>query len=657
MARSYVEYTASGGSEDLSVSFTTTTTQYPYGYISRSHVKVALDGVDASFTWVNDGTVRVTTVAGQTVRIYRDTPYAPLVDFSSGSNVLKSDLNKAATQAEFKAEELRDHLERCLQVDDFTDGYNADMDIPDPAALSYVRRNAANTAWELVASDPSIPVGSSVITHSSVANAKADTSLVVGMYVATTGYYSAGDGGGASYVVVAGGTGTDDGGEYHDTAGGLQLRLVHKGDVNVRWWGAKGDNSTNDTAAIQAAIDAITTDGGRVFVPEGIYRHTGIDVPSNVSIVGEGPKSSILRLTSGTANGITLSGTGRVITIASLKLDCLTSSSGAGIYSAPATAVTDLDVYNYEIEGYLKGLYIPFGLQIRLGMGRLIGQGTATAGGIGVQFGDLDVAGTIVNVAWVDGCYCSTFETSYNMDGSIHNIHNSISEAATYGIDCGSRLTVIGCWVQATTHLYSTKAGGYPITSIGCYHLNGASAEQDDVSGMVDLGTPEDLGVYNKCDIKSAGKSARFRFATSAARGVQVGSGDVSIWESGGSMRVSAAARPLEVDRLTAGAVSLFAMRQNGSAIGGFGVDGSGQITALGSGFSAAAAAWDNSQNFQAGAGALGTTATDGFLYIPSCAGVPTGTPTTKTGFVPIVADSTNNKLYIYSGGSWVALN
>lgn len=54
---------------------------------------------------------------------------------------------------------------------------------------------------------------------------------------------------------------------------------------------------------------------------------------------------------------------------------------------------------------------------------------------------------------------------------------------------------------------------------------------------------------------------------------------------------------------------------------------------------------------------ALATNATDGFLYVPSCAGAPTGVPTAITGKIPIVADSTNNKLYIYSGGAWVALN
>jgi hypothetical protein len=53
------------------------------------------------------------------------------------------------------------------------------------------------------------------------------------------------------------------------------------------------------------------------------------------------------------------------------------------------------------------------------------------------------------------------------------------------------------------------------------------------------------------------------------------------------------------------------------------------------------------------GTAALATTATDGFLYVPTCAGTPTGTPTTQTGTAPIVINTTNNKLYFYSGGAW----
>jgi hypothetical protein len=61
---------------------------------------------------------------------------------------------------------------------------------------------------------------------------------------------------------------------------------------------------------------------------------------------------------------------------------------------------------------------------------------------------------------------------------------------------------------------------------------------------------------------------------------------------------------------------------------------------------------WDNLGNVAMGIpGAIATNATDGFLYIPTCAGTPTGVPTTFTGKVAMIFDTTNNKLYIYDGG------
>lgn len=49
---------------------------------------------------------------------------------------------------------------------------------------------------------------------------------------------------------------------------------------------------------------------------------------------------------------------------------------------------------------------------------------------------------------------------------------------------------------------------------------------------------------------------------------------------------------------------------------------------------------------------AIATNASDGFLYIASGAGPPTGTPTTFTGRVPLYYDSTNDQLYIFRA-SW----
>lgn len=55
------------------------------------------------------------------------------------------------------------------------------------------------------------------------------------------------------------------------------------------------------------------------------------------------------------------------------------------------------------------------------------------------------------------------------------------------------------------------------------------------------------------------------------------------------------------------------------------------------------------------GLSALSTTATDGDLYIPTCAGTPTGVPTAYTGKVALRFDTTNNKLWVYDGG-WIGV-
>ncbi len=63
----------------------------------------------------------------------------------------------------------------------------------------------------------------------------------------------------------------------------------------------------------------------------------------------------------------------------------------------------------------------------------------------------------------------------------------------------------------------------------------------------------------------------------------------------------------------------------------------------------------DANNNVIIGSGALATSATNGFLYADSCAGTPTGVPTTVTGRVPMVVDTSTGtgKLWFYVGGAW----
>src|SRR5436189_886180 len=53
---------------------------------------------------------------------------------------------------------------------------------------------------------------------------------------------------------------------------------------NVRRFGAKGNSQTNDTAAVQSAIDEAGRDGGCVYFPPGRYVCGTVRLRSHVSI-------------------------------------------------------------------------------------------------------------------------------------------------------------------------------------------------------------------------------------------------------------------------------------------------------------------------------------------------------------------------------------
>src|SRR6266498_3100967 len=54
---------------------------------------------------------------------------------------------------------------------------------------------------------------------------------------------------------------------------------------DIRNFGAKGDGTTLDTAAVQAAIDACTNEGGgTVIVPAGVFHIGTIELKSNVTL-------------------------------------------------------------------------------------------------------------------------------------------------------------------------------------------------------------------------------------------------------------------------------------------------------------------------------------------------------------------------------------
>ena len=105
MPLSFVTYTANGSTNQFDITFS---------YIEQSHIKVFVNNVeDTSFTFVNSSRIQTssTPTNGQVVKIERNTPTsARLVDFSDGSVLTESDLDKSANQNFFIAQETTDDV-------------------------------------------------------------------------------------------------------------------------------------------------------------------------------------------------------------------------------------------------------------------------------------------------------------------------------------------------------------------------------------------------------------------------------------------------------------------------------------------------------------------------------------------------------------------
>ena len=89
---------------------------------------------------------------------------------------------------------------------------------------------------------------------------------------------------------------------------GWRLLQTSLGVFNVKDYGAVGDGVTDDSAAIQAAIDAAEVDGGSVYFPAGDYNVTATLTlqADGVRLVGAGSQATTLHWAGGASKMLTL---------------------------------------------------------------------------------------------------------------------------------------------------------------------------------------------------------------------------------------------------------------------------------------------------------------------------------------------------------------
>lgn len=111
MPYSYAVYTGNGTNDQFTVSFP---------YIRREHVVASVNYVNATFTWVNNSTIKLDSVPANATRVEvrRVTPVtAPLVDFADGSTLVATDLDTVTLQQTYINQEQDDQIQQGIYVD------------------------------------------------------------------------------------------------------------------------------------------------------------------------------------------------------------------------------------------------------------------------------------------------------------------------------------------------------------------------------------------------------------------------------------------------------------------------------------------------------------------------------------------------------------
>jgi len=119
--------------------------------------------------------------------------------------------------------------------------------------------------------------------------------LEVGDYVKCKRYYALGDlVNGLEFEVVAAGTGTEDGGSFHNLTNGNQVELIQKDSVNVKHFGVIGDGLANGTASIQTAYDYAATVKTNLYIPSGTYLGNWV-FTKGIHVFGDGQLRTVLK--------------------------------------------------------------------------------------------------------------------------------------------------------------------------------------------------------------------------------------------------------------------------------------------------------------------------------------------------------------------------
>lgn len=311
-------------------------------------------------------------------------------------------------------------------------------------------------------------------------------------------------------------------------------KLLDKGEIvfDVKAFGAVGNNSTDDTSAIQAAIDAANTaGGGKVWFPVGTYKissplklYSGssptIVAYQNITIDGAGSSNTggaiINQITTGddVILGINDAANGAQVMNITIKNVCLQfnggvlTNSGNGIY-LKAQAANSPAFYHFHFENVKvancqgSGKY-GFNFESIIVSDLIDCEAVVCANGFLFNGAANSTQWSSVNTSiTMSSCYSNSsigygyriIDTTYmSMNGCACDVSNNNVSTSAYSIEAGNAISLAGCGFEGDgTHTLangfhiaadSFSTGSEQITLTSCYGFQSKSTIEVYVTGV-----------------------------------------------------------------------------------------------------------------------------------------------------------------------------
>lgn len=275
--------------------------------------------------------------------------------------------------------------------------------------------------------------------------------------------------------------------DNYDYAAGLVNAgtLSNMGVINVKDYGAKGDGTTDDTAAIQEAIDSMTyadnptsiPQMGILFFPKGKYIiSSSLNIKGSIIVTGSGRDTTIISISSSvdafTALENTGANAGTSITIQDLQISSSLASATAGAainigYSFTTNSPINVNILRVDIYETYNG--IALGNVISGCIDNALIQlcknvGIITSGSMNA----FSIRNTYVNRSGSHGYdflgnYCSFFNTASDSNGG-DGYHFHIN-----GSSVPSHITMISVGAESNTGSGIHFEGGQDISILNCF--------------------------------------------------------------------------------------------------------------------------------------------------------------------------------------------